>query len=170
MVGGPPDLSTGPDGVRALFATLGEITQTWQIDDVIAEGDKMVVRDTNRCVQDSFFGVSAAGVEQVFTAMFIFQFAERSDRPDLPQRGRPAAVAAARRADRPACVGRRPGCRSDTTVIMLDGWKPLITPGQPCAEFLYFSAKRAGGGGTPWRLSCIIATAPPPGHRNQRRR
>jgi hypothetical protein len=28
MVGGPPDLPTGPDGIRALFATLGEITQT----------------------------------------------------------------------------------------------------------------------------------------------
>jgi hypothetical protein len=38
---------------------------------VIPEGDKVVVRATNRCVQDSFFGFSAAGVEQVFTAMFI---------------------------------------------------------------------------------------------------
>jgi hypothetical protein len=28
MVGGPPDLPTGPDGIRALFATFGEITQT----------------------------------------------------------------------------------------------------------------------------------------------
>jgi ketosteroid isomerase-like protein len=72
MVGGPPDLPTGPDGIRALFATFGEITQTWEIDDVIGEGDKVVVRATNRCVQDSFFGVSAAGVEQVF----IFQFAD----------------------------------------------------------------------------------------------
>ena len=70
MVGGPPDLPTGPDGVRALFATFGEITQTWQIEDVVAEGDKVVVRATNRCVQDSFFGVPAAGV------MFIFQFAD----------------------------------------------------------------------------------------------
>ena len=66
MVGGPPDLPTGPDGVRALFATFGEITQTWQIEDVVAEGDKVVVRATNRCVQDSFFGVPAAGVS-VFT-------------------------------------------------------------------------------------------------------
>ena len=66
----------GPDGIRALFATFGEITQTWQIDDVIGEGDKVVVRATNRCVQDSFFGVPAAGVEQVFTAMFTFQFAD----------------------------------------------------------------------------------------------
>jgi len=43
---------------------------------VIGEGDKVVVRATNRCVQDSFFGVPAGGVEQVFTAMFIFQFAD----------------------------------------------------------------------------------------------
>ena len=27
MVGGPPGLPAGPDGVRALFATFGEITQ-----------------------------------------------------------------------------------------------------------------------------------------------
>jgi predicted ester cyclase len=51
-------------------------TQIWQIDEVIAEGDKVVVRATNHCVQDSFLGVSAAGVEQVFAAMFIFQFAD----------------------------------------------------------------------------------------------
>jgi len=76
MDGGPPHLPVGPDGIRALFATFGEITQTWQVEDVIAEGDKVVVRATNRCVQDSFLGVSAAGVEQVFTAMFIFQFAD----------------------------------------------------------------------------------------------
>ena len=43
---------------------------------MIGEGDKVVVRATNRCVQDSFFGVPAGGVEQVFTAMFIFQFAD----------------------------------------------------------------------------------------------
>jgi len=54
MDGGPPHLPVGPDGIRALFATFGEITQTWQVEDVIAEGDKVVVRATNRCVQDSF--------------------------------------------------------------------------------------------------------------------
>jgi len=36
MAGGPPDLPTGPDGVRVLFATFGEITQTWQVHDVLA--------------------------------------------------------------------------------------------------------------------------------------
>ena len=39
MEGGPPDLPEGRAGVRALFATFGEITQTWHVDDVIAEGD-----------------------------------------------------------------------------------------------------------------------------------
>lgn len=75
MEGGPPDLPPGPDGIRALFATFGEITQTWEIHDVIAEGDRVAVRATNRCVQDSFLGVPAAGVEQVFTATFVFRFA-----------------------------------------------------------------------------------------------
>lgn len=73
MEGGPPNLSTGPDGMRALFASFGEVTQEWTIDDVIAEGDKVAVRATNRCTQDSFFGIPAADVEQVFTATFVFQ-------------------------------------------------------------------------------------------------
>jgi ketosteroid isomerase-like protein len=72
MIGGPPDLPAGPAGIRALFASFGEITQSWQVDDVIAEGDRVAVRATNRCVQDSFLGVPAAGVEQVFTATFVF--------------------------------------------------------------------------------------------------
>lgn len=76
MTGGPPDLPTGHAGVRALFATFGEITQSWHVDDVIAEGDRVAVRATNHCVQDSFFGIPAAGVEQVFTATFIFQIAD----------------------------------------------------------------------------------------------
>jgi ketosteroid isomerase-like protein len=73
MEGGPPNLPAGPAGIRALFAGFGEVTQEWTIDDVIAEGDKVAVRATNRCTQDSFFGIPAADVEQVFTAMFVFQ-------------------------------------------------------------------------------------------------
>jgi predicted ester cyclase len=59
--------------LRALFDSFGEITQEWTIDDVIAEGDKVAVRATNRWVQDSFFGIRAAGFEQVFTATFSFE-------------------------------------------------------------------------------------------------
>jgi len=72
MVGGPPDLPSGPDGIRALFPHIGPIEQTWSIDDVIAEGDRVVVRATNTCIQDSFFGLPAAGIRQVFTATFTF--------------------------------------------------------------------------------------------------
>jgi hypothetical protein len=75
MVGGPPDLPAGPDGVRALFATFGEINQSWRVDDVLGEGDAVAVRATCRCVQDRFLGVPGAGVEQEFTAMFFFRFA-----------------------------------------------------------------------------------------------
>lgn len=76
MVGGPPNLPAGPEGIRTLFGTFGEITQTWQIEDVIGEGDKVVVRAVNRCTQDSFLGIPGRGVEQVFTATFTFQIAD----------------------------------------------------------------------------------------------
>jgi hypothetical protein len=71
MHGGPPNLSSGPDGVRELFETIGSIAQTWTIEDIIAEGDKVVVRLTNTCVQESFFGIPGRGRRQIFTAMFI---------------------------------------------------------------------------------------------------
>ncbi|BAZ12477.1 hypothetical protein NIES4071_43080 [Calothrix sp. NIES-4071] len=72
MHGGPPNLPSGVDGVRQLFQTIGPIKQKWTIEDIIAEGDKVVVRATNTCVQESFFGIPAHGQEQTFTAMFIF--------------------------------------------------------------------------------------------------
>jgi len=71
MHGGPPNLSSGPDGVRELFEIIGPIAQTWTIEDIIAEGDKVVVRLTNTCVQESFFGIPGRGRQQIFTAMFI---------------------------------------------------------------------------------------------------
>ena len=76
MSGGPPDLPSGPDGIRALFAHLGPVEQTWEILDVIAEGDRVVVRATNTCIQDSLFGLPAAGIRQVFTATFTFRIAD----------------------------------------------------------------------------------------------
>lgn len=72
MHGGPPNLPAGPDGIRALFDTFTKIDQIWTIEDVIAEGDKVVVRARNTVVQDSFFGIDAHGKQQTFTAMFIF--------------------------------------------------------------------------------------------------
>ena len=70
MRGGPPNLPAGHEGIRALFGAIGPVEQTWAIEDVIAEGDKVVVRATNTCQQDSFLGVPANGRTQVFTATF----------------------------------------------------------------------------------------------------
>jgi hypothetical protein len=76
MEGGPPDLPVGHEGLRVLFAHIGEIDQHWTVEDVIAEGDKVVIRATNHCVQESFFGVPGRGIEQVFTATFIMQIVD----------------------------------------------------------------------------------------------
>ena len=61
MEGGPPDLPAGREGLRVLFDHIGGVRQRWTIDDVLAEGDKVVVRATNHFEQDSFFGRPAAG-------------------------------------------------------------------------------------------------------------
>ena len=76
MEGGPPDLPAGRDGLRVLFDHIGGVRQRWTIDDVIAEGDKVVVRATNHCEQDSFFGVPGRGIVQVFTATFTMQIVD----------------------------------------------------------------------------------------------
>ena len=76
MHGGPPGLPAGPDGVRELFQNIGLIDQTWTIEDVIAEGDKVVVRATNTCVQESFLGIPGRGQRQTFTATFIHWIAD----------------------------------------------------------------------------------------------
>lgn len=76
MHGGPPNLSPGPAGVRELFGTMGQVQQEWAIEDVVAEGDRVVVRAINRCTQDSFFGIPDRGRQQVFSAMFMFRIAD----------------------------------------------------------------------------------------------
>ncbi len=76
MHGGPPNLSRGADGVHQLFQTIGPIDQQWTIEDVIAEGDKVVVRVTNTCVQEIFFGIPGGGRQQTFAAMFIHKIAD----------------------------------------------------------------------------------------------
>lgn len=73
MHGGPPNLSLGADGIQELFGTFGKIDQEWAIEDVIAEGDKVVVRAINTCRQESFLGIPSQGRQQVFTATFIHQ-------------------------------------------------------------------------------------------------
>jgi hypothetical protein len=69
-------LPPGPDGVRELFRLIGPIDQHFTIEDVIAEQDKVVLRATNRCVQESFFGILSHGREQTFTAMFIHRISD----------------------------------------------------------------------------------------------
>lgn len=49
---------------------------TWTIEDVIAEGDRVVVRAVDHCVQDAFLGIPAAGRTQTFTATFTFRIAD----------------------------------------------------------------------------------------------
>jgi SnoaL-like domain len=71
MHGGPPQLPEGHAGVRALFETIGPVEQQWTIDDVIAEGDRVAVRATCNCVQESFKGIQCHGRRQTFSATFI---------------------------------------------------------------------------------------------------
>jgi predicted ester cyclase len=76
MEGGPPGLPAGHEGLRVLFDHIGGVQQRWTVDDLVAEGDRVVVRATNHCVQDSFFGVPGRGIVQVFTATFTFQIVD----------------------------------------------------------------------------------------------
>jgi len=77
MYGGPPGgLPPGPDGIRELFRQIGPIEQEFTIEDLIAEGDKVVVRATNRCEQESFFGIFSRGRQQMFRAMFIHRIGD----------------------------------------------------------------------------------------------
>jgi ketosteroid isomerase-like protein len=76
MIGGPPALPVGHAGVHALFRAIGPVYQEWQLDDIVAEGDRVVVRATNRCVQEAFFGLAGRGHEQVFTATFIHRIVD----------------------------------------------------------------------------------------------
>ena len=70
MLGGPPGLPPGETGVRQLFASFGHIEQSWDIAEVIAEGETVVVRGTCTVEQDCFLGIDARGRRQVFTATF----------------------------------------------------------------------------------------------------
>ena len=71
MHGGPPGLPPGRAGVHELFRHIGPVRQTWTVEDVVAAGDRVVVRGTNACEQESFFGVPGRGIRQTFAAIFI---------------------------------------------------------------------------------------------------
>jgi len=76
MHGGLPGLFEGGAGVRKLITSFGPVEQQWKIEDIIAEGDKVVVRAVNHCRQESLFGIPAHGRRQVFTAMFIHRICD----------------------------------------------------------------------------------------------
>jgi hypothetical protein len=71
MHGGLPGLPPGPDGARKLFTSFGYSKQQWTMEEMIAEGDKVVVRAINNCIQESFFGIPSFGRRQTFSATFI---------------------------------------------------------------------------------------------------
>lgn len=73
---GKAEIPTGPEGMKKLFETFGKIKQQWFINDVIAEGDKVVVRATNKCLQENFLGIPSYGQTQSFTAIFIHRLAD----------------------------------------------------------------------------------------------
>jgi predicted ester cyclase len=68
---GKAELPYGHEGIRKLFESFGEIKQQWIVNDVIAEENKVAVRATNHCLQQSFLGVPSHGRPQTFTATFI---------------------------------------------------------------------------------------------------
>ena len=65
------EIPSGPEGLRKLFDSFGNIEQQWIIEDVLAEGNKVVVRGINKCNQENFFGIPSYGRMQTFTATFI---------------------------------------------------------------------------------------------------
>ncbi len=65
-----PVCPPGELGIRVLFGTFGRIAQSWEVNEVVAEGDTVVIRATCTVEQDRFLGIPAAGIQQVFTATF----------------------------------------------------------------------------------------------------
>lgn len=65
------EIPSGPEGLRKLFESFGNIEQQWIIEDIFSEGSKVVVRAINNCNQENFFGIPAYGRTQTFTATFI---------------------------------------------------------------------------------------------------
>ena len=76
MTGGPPNLPAGPAGIHSLFEAIGPISKRWTIEDLVAEGDKVVIRAINSCEQDNFLGIPAKGHRQTFSAMFLLQIVD----------------------------------------------------------------------------------------------
>ena len=73
---GKAEIPSGHEGIRKLFESFGEIKQEWIINDMIAEANKVVVRATNHCEQQTFLGIPSYGRPQTFTATFIHRIVD----------------------------------------------------------------------------------------------
>lgn len=73
MIGGPPGMAHGRAGLEQLRRTIGPVSQTWEVEHILAEGDLVAIRAVNRCEMDSFMGLPGQGIEQVFTATFLMR-------------------------------------------------------------------------------------------------
>jgi len=76
MHGGLPGLPPGPAGARKLFQSFGTVEQYWVVEDIIAEGSKVVVRAVNTCSNKRFLNIAGNPARQVFTAIFIHHIVE----------------------------------------------------------------------------------------------
>ncbi len=76
MLGGPPNLPPGHAGLDELFRTIGPVQQTWEVEQILAEGDLVAVRAINHCTQESFLGVPGRGIEQIFAATFLLRIVD----------------------------------------------------------------------------------------------
>ena len=64
-------MPAGPAGIRKLFQSFGTVEQTWVVEDIIAEGSKVVVRAVNTCTNYRFLNIAGNPAMQVFSAIFI---------------------------------------------------------------------------------------------------
>lgn len=74
--GASQSFSEDREGVRKMFTSFKNLDQLWVIEDMIAEGDKVVIRALNYCRQDNFLGIPSEGRTQVFTATFIHKIVD----------------------------------------------------------------------------------------------
>jgi hypothetical protein len=73
--GGPPDVPSGRDGLRAVVPLISPLERTWVIEDVRGVGDCVLVHATHAELQETFLGPSGGGRWQMFPATFIHRIA-----------------------------------------------------------------------------------------------
>ncbi len=64
-------LPPGHEGVRLLFEDFGRTRQHWLVEDVIAEGNRVVVRAMNCWQVDSLLGIARRSEVKMHTVIFI---------------------------------------------------------------------------------------------------